>query len=96
MYLKSDGTVWAAGYNNSGQLGDGTTTQRTNPVKVTNADGTELSGVIGIAAGGSHTVYLKSDGTVWAVGSNGNGQLGEGTTTNRSNPHGVEEFKQID
>ena len=82
----SDGTVWATGYNTNGQLGDGTTTDRTNPVQVTNGDGTELSGVIGISAGQYHTVYLKSDGTVWAAGKNTYGQLGDGTTTQRSNP----------
>ena len=68
MYLKSDGTVRAAGYNVNGELGDGTTTQRTNPVQVKNADGTELSGVISISTGRNHTAYLKSDGTVWATG----------------------------
>ena len=86
VYLKSDGTVWAAGRNTYGQLGDGTTTDSSNPVQVTNADGTGLSGVVGISAGSSHTVYLMSDGTVWAVGSNGNGQLGEGTTTDSTTP----------
>ena len=41
---------------------------------------------MGISAGNDHTVYLKVDGTVLAVGANSNGQLGDGTTTNRSNP----------
>ena len=86
VYLKSDGTVWATGSNSSGQLGDGTTTSRSNPVEVKNIDGTRLSGVVAISAGFSHTVYLKSDGSVWATGSNSNGRLGDGTTTNRSNP----------
>ena len=85
VYLKSDGTVWAAGRNFNGQLGDGTTTQGTNPVQVTNADGTGLNGVVGISAGGDRTVYLKSDGTVWAAGYNSSGQLGDGTTTDRTN-----------
>ena len=86
VYLKGDGTVWAAGRNESGQLGDGATTNRSNPVQVVDGSGNPLSGVVGISAGGNYTVYLKGDGTVWAVGYNSNGQLGDGTTTNRSNP----------
>ena len=79
--LKSDGTVWAWGHNDLGQLGDGTTTRRTTPVQVSG-----LSGVTAIAAGWYHTAALKSDGTVWAWGRNGNGQLGDGTTTGRYTP----------
>ena len=76
--LKSDGTVWAWGYNDEGQLGDGITTGRTTPVQVSS-----LSGVTAIAAGYRHTVALKSDGTVWAWGYNEYGQLGDGTRTDR-------------
>ena len=79
--LKSDGTVWAWGYNGYGQLGDGTTTNRLTPVQVSS-----LSGVTAIAAGVYHTLALKSDGTVWAWGYNGDGRLGDGTTTNRTTP----------
>jgi alpha-tubulin suppressor-like RCC1 family protein len=59
----SDGTVWAWGGNWQGQLGNGTTTNSSNPVQVQG-----LSGVIAIAAGHDHSVALKSDGTVWAWG----------------------------
>ena len=86
VYLKGDGTVWAAGYNFYGQLGDGTTTNRSNPVQVVDSSGNQLSGVVGISARGSHTVYLKGDGTVWAAGDNSSGQLGDGRTIWRSNP----------
>ena len=86
VYLKGDGTVWAAGRNHFGQLGDGTTTNRTNPVQVVDVSGNPLSGVVGVSAGVNHTVYLKGDGTVWAVGHNADGRLGDGTTTNRTNP----------
>ena len=63
LALKSDGTVWAWGQNERGQLGDGTTSNRSTPVQVSN-----LTGVIAIAAGDSQSLALKSDGTVWAWG----------------------------
>ena len=86
VYLKNDGTVWAAGKNNYGQLGDGSSQNRSNPVEVIHSGGSALSGIIGISSGSYHTVYLKSDGTVWAAGRNNFGQLGDGTTINRLNP----------
>lgn len=85
--LKADGTVWAWGYNSVGELGDGTTTNRSTPVQVLGHGGVGyLTGVTAIAAGYDHTLALKSDGTLWAWGNNSNGQLGDGTTTNRFTP----------
>lgn len=78
----------AWGNNSSGQLGDGSTTHRLLPVQVSG-----LTGVADIAAGNtqdlahpSHSLALKSDGTVWAWGSNSSGQLGNGTTTDSETP----------
>jgi len=79
--LKSDGNIWAWGSNSKGQLGDGSTTARTNPVPVLN-----LSGIVTIAAGGSHTVALRSDGSVWAWGYNAYGQLGDNSTIDKHTP----------
>ncbi|NOK16163.1 RCC1 domain-containing protein [Corallococcus carmarthensis] len=80
--LKSDGTVWTWGYNGYGQLGNGTTAGRLSPGQVPG-----LTGVVSIAAGGTgHTLAAKSDGTVWAWGRNGPGQVGDGTSTSRSSP----------
>ena len=56
-------------------------TQRTTPVQVSS-----LSGVTAIAEGHYHTLAMKSDGTVWAWGWNDYGQLGDGTTTDRTTP----------
>ncbi len=84
--LRNDGSVWTWGANNNGQLGDGTTSNRLNPVLVKLADGLPLSGVRAIDAGDGYTVALKSDGTFWAWGFNMYAQLGDGTTINRLNP----------
>lgn len=62
LALKSDGTLWAFGDNTEGQLGDGTTTSRVEPVRVF------ISDVIAISASDASSVALKSDGTVWAWG----------------------------
>ncbi|MFO1441522.1 MAG: hypothetical protein U1F81_24605 [Verrucomicrobiaceae bacterium] len=79
--LKSDGTLWAWGSNGSGQLGDGTTTDRTQPVQVGSATDWAF-----VACGGSSTLAIKSNGTLWAWGYGGNGVLGDSTSTNRSSP----------
>jgi alpha-tubulin suppressor-like RCC1 family protein len=82
--LKNDGTVWAWGSNNSGQLGNNTTTDSITPVQVSG-----LGSVIAIAAGNGHTVALRNDVlalTVLVWGNNANGQIGNGTTTNSAVP----------
>ena len=87
LALRSDGTVWSWGWNEYGQLGDGSTTGRLTPVQVSG-----LSDVTSIAAGVHHSLALRSDGTVWSWGGNGNGQLGDGTTTSRLTPVRVSDF----
>ena len=84
LFLKSDSTLWGMGSNTSGQLGLGSnpfsySDYRNTPVQVT-------GGVVAASAGQSHSLYLGSDGTVWAMGNNYYGQLGDGTNTNRSLP----------
>jgi len=79
--LKGDGTVRAWGHNESGQLGDGTTTDRPASVQVCG-----LNDVIAIVAGYSHSLALKRDGTVRAWGSDLSGQLGDGRTLYRLTP----------
>jgi len=71
LFLLSGGSVYAAGRNHHGQLGDGTRKNPGAPVKV-NITGN----VIAVAAGGAHSLFLMEDGTVQACGLNSYGQLG--------------------
>lgn len=83
--VKADGTLWACGANESGQLGDGTTTDSSQPVRVKTgvSCATNLTGVSRVAGAGGHAVALKTDGTVWAWGDNAAGELGDATNTIR-------------
>lgn len=79
--LKADGTLWTWGRNWAGQLGDGSTADKSYPVQIGSA--TDWAAV---AAGGDHTIALKSDGTLWGWGRNDVGQLGDGTGDYRYYP----------
>ncbi len=71
---RSAGDLWAWGDNRQGQLGDGSSANRSLPVPI------GLPGsVVQAAAGAMHSLAVLSDGTVWAWGLNGYGQLGDGT-----------------
>jgi alpha-tubulin suppressor-like RCC1 family protein len=63
MILKTDGSLCACGYNNDGELGDGTTNSNSIPQRV-------MTGVAAVAAGYRHTMILKTDGSLWACGRN--------------------------
>jgi len=78
--IKTDGSLWAWGQNNSGQLGLGNTTYRSSPVQVG-----ALTTWSQIAANG-FCVAIKTDGTLWSWGRGGSGELGLGNTTSYSSP----------
>ncbi|MCL1817103.1 MAG: hypothetical protein FWG43_05835, partial [Clostridiales bacterium] len=63
LSVKSDGSLWALGENNKGQIGDGTTMKRVTPVRV-------LDNVISIAASKDCSLAVKSDGSLWVWGEN--------------------------
>jgi alpha-tubulin suppressor-like RCC1 family protein/sugar lactone lactonase YvrE len=79
--LKSDGTVWAWGYNGDGELGDGTAADREYAMPVIG-----LTNAIAIAAGDYHAFALCADGSVWGWGLNSSGQLGISNTVDQSIP----------
>jgi len=91
--VKTDGTAYCWGYNGNGQLGDNTNTQRNTPVQVHGVnDSGYLTSVSQISVGGNNTCAVKTDGTAYCWGYNGNGQLGDNTNTQRNTPvqvHGV-------
>jgi alpha-tubulin suppressor-like RCC1 family protein len=80
--IKTDGSLWLWGYNNYGQLGDNTTINKSSPVQTISAVflWKQVSGTT------TGTAAIKTDGTLWLWGQNGNGQLGDNTTINKSSP----------
>ncbi len=91
LALKEDGTVWAWGENDKGQLGDGSTANRPTPVQVAG-----LTNVASIAAGARHSLAIKTDLSIWSWGSNAEGQLGDGSKADRNVPVGVQGIKAIE
>lgn len=73
------GAVMCWGYNSYGQLGDNRTTHRSTPGTVLGL----TSGIANVSAGGLHTCAVTIGGAAKCWGSNGNGQLGDNTTTSR-------------
>jgi alpha-tubulin suppressor-like RCC1 family protein len=76
------GIAYAWGSNGNGRLGDGTTTSRSSPVTVIGG----ITDWAQVAAGSAHSLGVTATGIAYAWGSNSNGRLGDGTTTNRSSP----------
>ncbi len=77
--IKSDGSLWAWGDNEFGQLGNNTKKESLVPIQV-------MTDVVSVSAGGAHTLAIKKDGSLWAWGDNSYGQLGDGTIIERLKP----------
>ena len=66
LIVKQDGSVWSAGYNEYGQLGDSSTADNFKFVQVSNH-------ARAVSVGNEHSMVLKQDGSVWATGQNVHG-----------------------
>src|SRR5262249_25625907 len=75
--VKTDGTLWAWGTNFNGALVEGPTTNHSTPVQV----GAATNWASVAASDYQHTAAVKTDGTLWTWGYNGDGELGNGTTS---------------
>ncbi len=81
LAIKTNGTIWAWGRNNFGQLGNGNNFNAVAPMQVST-----ITGVTDAAGGEFHSVALKNDATVWCWGYNTFGQLGNGNNSNKNVP----------
>jgi alpha-tubulin suppressor-like RCC1 family protein len=72
LVIARDGSVWAWGSNFAGELGDGSTTTRTTPVRAAN-----VTNAVAVAAGFAHSLAIAADGTVWTWGASVDGALGD-------------------
>jgi len=90
LAIKSDGTLWAWGSNEVGQLGDGTIANRINPVKIGpgygSMDAAGYSFTLSLPISVGFTLAIKTDGSAWSWGANEFGQLGNGNTIDRKTP----------
>ena len=86
LAVGSNGTVYAWGLNDYGQLGDGTTVNQSTPASITLPGGI---GATAVSAGNQFSLAVGSDGDVYAWGDNTAGQLGDGTTDEQLTPEEI-------
>lgn len=78
-YIKKDGSLWSCGRNDYGQLGDGTKTDRSIPIKI-------MDDVKEIVFAEQNYFVIKKDGSLWGWGKNFKGSIGNGSTNNVLSP----------
>jgi alpha-tubulin suppressor-like RCC1 family protein len=83
--VRTNGTIWTWGYNNSGRLGDNTIADKSSPVSVVGG----FTDWCQVSAGYSHTAAVRTNGTIWSWGVNAAGKLGDGTVAASSSPVSV-------
>ena len=80
--ITKDGSLYMWGYNNYGQLGNGSSgnyEKSVSPIKI-------MENVAAVSLGAWHSAAITKDGSLYMWGENSDGQLGNGSTTNRSTP----------
>jgi alpha-tubulin suppressor-like RCC1 family protein len=83
--VRTNGTVWSWGANGCGQLGDNTVVDKSSPVSVVGG----FTDWYQVAGGTNHSLAIRTNGTAWAWGANGCGQLGDNTVVDKSSPVSV-------
>jgi len=78
--IKTDGTMWAWGGNDQGNLGHNNRTDRSSPTQIPGTTWKDVSN------GADWVVATKTDGTAWSWGKNSHGYLGLNNTTEKSSP----------
>ena len=81
LAIDKEERLWSWGYNGTGQLGDGTKVDRTNPLKIK-----EEKKFIKVSAGEYHVMAIDEEGNLWTWGRNNYGQLGDGTLIDKTFP----------
>ncbi|MFN2569486.1 MAG: RCC1 domain-containing protein, partial [Candidatus Dormibacteria bacterium] len=103
LAVRADGSVMAWGSNYRGQVGDGTSRDRLSPVPVAGLSSAcamsspfaPMPCVTAVAAGESHSLALRADGSVMAWGGNDSGQLGVGSVASKKTPVQVPELTGV-
>ena len=85
LAIRANGTAWGWGSSRFGRLGDNTTVSKRSPVAVVGG----FTDWVQISAGTYHSLAIRANGTAWAWGRNGSGQLGDDSTADRTSPVSV-------
>ncbi len=89
VVLTERGQVYTWGFNAYGQLGDDTTTNRKNPLNITNKIGDGTKKIVQLSVAPESNIVLTENDQVYSWGSNYYGQLGDGTTNNKKKPENI-------
>jgi alpha-tubulin suppressor-like RCC1 family protein len=81
--IRTDGTLWCWGWNQTGQLGNGTVASASRPQQIGTATWRAIS------TSHDHTCAIQTDGSLWCWGNNATGQLGDGTTGSQLVPEHI-------